>query len=59
MPDIGTTQNSQICVRSSDGDNNDLARPYRFLFVHGVKSFGEGSGFAAAVSGGVVTCRAR
>jgi hypothetical protein len=29
MPDIGTTQNSQICVRSSDGDNNDLARPYQ------------------------------
>ena len=29
MPDIGTTQNSQICVRSSDGDSNDLARPYQ------------------------------
>ena len=24
-PDIGTTRNSQICVRSSDGDNDDLA----------------------------------
>jgi hypothetical protein len=24
-PDIDTTQNSQICVRSSDGGNDDLA----------------------------------
>ena len=30
-------------------------RSYRFLLVRGVKSFGEGSGFAAAVFRGVVT----
>jgi hypothetical protein len=35
------------------------APPYRFLFVRGVKSFGEGSGFAAGVFRGVITHHAR
>jgi hypothetical protein len=39
---------------SLGGCRNAAAAPYRFLFVRGVKSFGEGSGFAAAVFRGLL-----